>query len=928
MNNYKNYKFILNESLDDIKSEGYFFEHKSGAKLIYIDNDDENRVFSVCFKTMPKDNTGAAHIMEHCVLCGSENFRLKDPFNELDKGSLNTYLNALTFSDKTLFPIASTNEKEFYKLMNVYLDAVFFPLIYERKGIFLQEGWHKTKNGINGVVYNEMLGALSDPEELLELKITQKLFKDTDYRYCSAGMPEDIPKLSYESFLDFHKKYYHPSNSIIYLYGKNDMKKCLDFIDGFLSKFEFKPIKTEYKHQEPFYEPQTIEICYDGEENIIEVGFASFFSYDFVKSEAINVLCSALFNSEASPIRQALLNSGICEDVQAYTDEDMYMGVLFIKFCGVKCENAEVLREALTKALNDVYSKGINKKLLDGCILNEKFYFSEADFGHKPKGLFYNLRILQSFAYGKENFDGLKFSSIFEKIEKIDYISLLKESVADNKHCVYAVLKKGETSQKSENFDFIEYNENEFLDYQNIEDDKYNIRKISPIMLSDIDPNPIKLESSVLDNGGIIFNTIKNDEIIYVNFALDTSCIPFELKKYIGIYIYLLGKMNTLNYSYEELNNDINYYFGGFDIYSSLYNLKESGSFLPVVNFSVKAFKNNGDKIFSVIKEIIFESDFFDLNRMKLLLRELKSRIEESFYTDGSFFAGLRCCSYFDISSRYEENIKGMEFYWFLCDILSQESFEETAQCLLSLKNCLLKKDNIFLSFSSALNEEKNILNNYKAFCGCFCDEEVKNKYLCINENKYLNEAFILKSSVNYNIMAADYFKSGIKYNGKLIPINKIIASDYLWNKVRAENGAYGSNLSIKRNGIMLFSSYRDPKLENTFIIYERAFDYLSRLKLEKTELNKYIIGTINILDKPIKDNMINEIAMFRYFLGISYEQLKKEREEVLSFKNEDIKELSVVLNEALSKNFVCSLAQKDNIKTAENRFCRIKSLF
>lgn len=923
----ENYKLVLKEKIEDIKSEGYVFEHKSGAKVIFIDNTDENRVFSVCFKTLPENNTGVPHIMEHSVLCGSEKYRVKDPFNELDKGSINTYLNAITFYDKTLFPVASTNEKDFRNLMEVYLDGVFFPLIYERKGIFLQEGWHKEKDGINGVVYNEMLGAFSQPEEKLDFKIKEELFQNTKYKYYSGGVPEDIPKLSYEEFLDFHRRYYHPANSIIYVYGKNDLKEILNYLDTALSRFEYREIKNEYIKQEKPKNNKPVEISYEEDKSILEVAFIGAFAYEYEKITALNILCDALFNSEAAPIKRKLIDSGLCTDVEGYVDEDLYQSMIIISLQGSEEKNTDRFKMILENALKEIYEKGIDEKLLKGCLLNEKFYIAEGDFGYKPKGLFYNLRLLQGFVYGEESFKNLSFKALFEKAEKCNYMELLKEFFIDNKSFVYGILKNGEAKAENEICLTIENNEKEFLEYQSLEDRKEDIENIPSINLKEIGEEPFIIKG-LEENENMVYCKPENEDIVYATLVLDTSKIPFELKKYLGIFRYLIGRLETENYSVEEINNEVNYYFGGFEAYFSSYYLRDN-SFMTSLNFSVKALKENSDKIFEILEEVIFKTKFEDIEKIYNKLKEFKNKIEDSFYNSATNTSVLRCLSYFNDLNRYNEEIRGISFYDFLSELLDKGKNEEIINKISELKKYLFRQENLTFSLCCGEDIKKKLQKNYLSFKECFSKDK-GSLFLIKAINKSLNEGFVLNGDVNYNIMGADYAKSGFSFNGRLQVINKIIETDYLWNKVRVENGAYGSALSIRRNGVLFFSSYRDPSIKATFEIYKKTSQYLKSLKLRESEIKKYIIGTINVLDKPIKDNSLCELALFRYFSGIGYEQLKRERIEVLSFNNMDILEAEEMFSrifKADNQCYLCSIGNEKMIKKAEDSFNNVRNI-
>ncbi len=927
-----NFKLLKNEYIDDISSEGFIYEHISGAKLVYIENDDNNRVFSATFKTLPENNKGIAHIMEHSVLCGSRRYPVKDPFNELSKGSLNTYLNAMTFSDKTMYPVASTNEKDFINLMNVYLDAVFFPLIYERKGIFLQEGHHKEKEKINGVVYNEMKGVFSSPDRIIDFKTTEKLFEDTKYKFYSGGVPEFIPELTYEEFLEFHKKYYHPANCILYLYGDIDIDKYLEFIDrDYLSEFDFKEIKMEYMLQKKYEEIKTTEFNYEvydnqceENKNYFECGAIIGDALDFKLSFAFEILTDILLETESSPLKKAFIKNGIGDNVCGGFDDGMFQTAFFVSVEKTEFNDLKKFKKVYFDTLNEIVENGLDRRLVESCINKYRFYFKEEDFGYKPKGLFYNILMIKSFVYNNGNFDGIKFNELFEYVDKLNFEEVIKKYLIENKSYVFAVMKP--VGKKNSETVFYE-DDAEFDNYKKITDTEGDIKKIPVLKIEDIDKLAKNIEISEDFIGGVklISSLIENDDIIYVNMLFDTRTLDAEELKYISVLKYIFGKLDTKSYSYEQVSNEINFYFGDFNADFETYG--NDNDFLPVLSINMKFLRKNIDNVFSIAEEVIFSS-VFDKKRIKELLLEFCLLLEKSFVKNGHIYAVSRCMSYLSECDRYSQYVEGLEFYRFLKGLLND--FDSKADIVVNrlkvVSHKIFNKNAMTFGLVCDEGNYKNVYGKLQNICGKFNNSDfIRKNIRLINDCE--NEAFIIGSEVQYNVMAADYKKFGVKYEGKMLAIEKIIQSDYLWNKIRVEGGAYGSGFSFLRRGLFYLYSYRDPNVLKTFDAYKNIPDYLKNIRLSDREMRKYIIGTINVLDRPIKISQIMNKILKRKLSKISDEQRQAEREAVLSIKQSDISEFSDIFEKCLTKSHICSFGNEYALKNEGVYFNSIKNL-
>ena len=458
--NYNGFILVREENIKEVNSIARIFEHeKTGARLLHMENDDTNKVFSIGFKTPPEDSTGVMHILEHSVLCGSRKFPTKEPFVELVKGSLNTFLNAMTFSDKTIYPIASQNEKDFFNLMDVYLDAVFYPNIYKTKEILMQEGWHydleKKEDELTykGVVYNEMKGAFSSPEGILMRKIQETLFPDNTYSNESGGDPKYIPDLTYEQFIDTHKKYYHPSNSYIFLYGDMNLEKCLKFInEEYLADFDRKEIDAEIKPQEKYNSIKDVEYIYsiseeddDSEKTFLALNYVTGRSTDEEVYMDLNLLEYILLEAEGAPLKKALLDAEIGKDVFGSFDGGILQPVFSIIAKNSDVSKKEEFRKVVYDTLNDIVKNGIDKKLIEGCINAFEFRLREADTGGYPKGLVYYMNAMDSWLYGGDPLMHIKYEHAIENVKKSlntnHFEELIKKYMLDNTHASLLTLK-------------------------------------------------------------------------------------------------------------------------------------------------------------------------------------------------------------------------------------------------------------------------------------------------------------------------------------------------------------------------------------------------------------------------------------------------------------------------------------------------------
>lgn len=967
----KNYHgFILKEEkeIKEINSLARIFEHeKTKARLLHLENDDKNKVFSIGFRTPPENSTGVAHILEHSVLCGSRKFPTKEPFVELIKGSLNTFLNAMTFADKTIYPLASKNEKDFFNLMDVYLDAVFYPNIYNQKEIFMQEGWHyeleKPEDELTykGVVYNEMKGAYSSPDGVLMRKIQETLFNNT-YGVESGGDPDHIPDLTYEEFLSFHKKYYHPSNSYIFLYGDMNLDKCLKFInDEYLSRFEYCKVDSEIKEEkirnEREYRLEEYAISKDEnekEKTFLSLNYVTGKAYDEEVHLALYTLEYLLLETQGAPLKKALLDAKIGKDVYGELDTSVLQPVFSIIVKNSEEDKREEFERIVEKTLQDLVKNGIDKKLIEACINIIEFKLREADLQGFPKGLYYYITLMDSWLYDKSPLIHLQYDKMIEKmktalntnyfeslIEKYllnnSYSSLLivkpSKDLAEQKEIyLKEKLKKYKESLSDEEINNIIKETNKLIERQRTPDSKEALETIPMLTLEDIDKKSEDFsvkEEKIKDIKVLWYETFTN-KIAYINMFFNAKALPKDLIPYGSLLSSLLGKVDTKYESYIDLSNEVLINTGGIYFKTEVFGDDlDINKYYPFVVGYSRAVKDKIPSQLEILSNIYNNTIFKDKKRIREIVQQLKSRIEMKFVEMGHMVVALRLNSYYSPASRYIEYTSGYEFYKFIKDL--EENFDskvdELIEKLEEVKNIIFNKENLLIAITGGKEELEELKKNIDIIDKNLQKEtHKKQEYEFEVEQK--NEGLLCPSNVQYVGKGFNFRRLGYDYSGKLNVLKTIVSLDYLWNKVRVQGGAYGGFASLVRSGNLAFVSYRDPNLVETLKAYDDVVKYIEEFSVDNREMTKYIIGTISDLDSPLTAPMAGEKAVSMYIRNITQDKLQKERLEVLETKIEDIKNSANMLKDIIKEDFICVLGNDNKIKENKSIFNNIENIF
>lgn len=963
----KYHGFTLTEKkfVEEVNAECLLFTHdKSGARLLKVANDDHNKLFNIAFKTAPENDYGTPHIMEHSVLNGSKNFPVKSPFDVLMQGSLNTFLNAMTGSDITTYPVASMNDKDYFNLMHVYLDAVFNPQIYSDPKILQQEGWHYELNSkdepliYKGVVYNEMKGAYSSPEVELDYQINKILFPDNTYGVSSGGYPTEIPKLTYEYFLNFHKKYYHPSNSYILLYGNADLNQELEFIDReYLSKYDVSPDKVEIPLQKPFDALKDVEKTYAVPEGS-PVENQTFLSLSFVAGQStdralcmtFDVLTEALVNHESAPIRIALQEAGIGRDVRA-TFNEAQQNVFQITVQNANPEDKDRFREIVFSVLKKVSEEGLDKTMIEGILNRMEFRLKEGDSAQK--GLMCIMMTYQSWFFANDPFIGLEFNKPLAEVKKALQTNLLettiKSHLISNPHALLMVLKPESglqakidlaTTEKlkaykaglsDEELNKLVAQTKELIEYQQSEDSPEALATIPMLELADIGKEIewyAVTEKTVADAPVLHFDEFTND-IIYSNLYFDVRVLPQELIPYAKLLSTLLGKLGTEKYSYGELDNALNIYTGGFyALTTSFLENKTDEKLLPKLMVSSKATADKTGKLFELIDEILNKSNFGDTLRLKELITREQARVDSDIKNNGLNYAMTRLNSYYLNSGKFNELVNGLEYYRFITG-LSVNFNEKAADIRAKLSETarlLFARDNVIAGVTCSEKDYLAFSEGMEKLGASFPKDAVTLKDWKFDFTKK-NEGLLTASKVQYVVKGYDYKKLGYKYDGKMRVLNQVLSTDWLQNQVRVIGGAYGGFAGFSPTGNVYFASYRDPNLKETLENYDNTVGYLDKFEADEKTMTRFIIGTVSRLDQPMNAADKGNLAFQRYFEKTTPEELKAEREAVLSATPADIKGMSKLVADILAQDAFCVYGNYEKIKENAGLFGELVKL-
>ena len=962
------YTLLEEKNIAELSTEAKVYEHKkSGARVLCLKNQDKNKVFSIAFRTPATDSTGVAHITEHSVLCGSEKFPLKDPFVELIKGSLNTFLNAMTYPDKTVYPVASTNDKDFQNLMDVYCDAVFHPNCIKNPHTFSQEGWHYTLDekgnlGYSGVVYNEMRGAFSEPESVLERYIFHSLFPDTTYGNESGGDPEDIPNLTYDAFQAFHARYYHPSNSYIILYGDLDMEEKLEWLDEqYLAEYTKINPDSEIARQKGFQKMSEETEYYPISKEEDPEGKA-YFSYNFVldteqdakKSLAFSYIGHALISGPGAVLKQRLLEEGLGEDIFGGYADGVLQHYFTITAKNAKEEDKARFLKVIQECLREASEKGLDHKTIRAAIHHDAFQYKEADYGNTPKGLIYSLKALDSWLYDGKPWLYLEQDCYFKELEKavdIGYFEeLLKEYFLDVTHASLVALlpkpglteeneeklakklKEKKDSLSNDEIEAIKKEEEALLHYQNEENSKKALESLPVLSREDLGKKAESYprEEERLSGKKIWLYPVDSKGVLYLRLLFNTRDFSEEELSYLSVLSTAFAYMDTDHYSFQDLNSEIYLHSGGFSTDITSYpDFQDKNKYTGVFSLCFKFLEGEMQQGLGYLGEILFHTHFSDEKRLSEILLEIKSRERMRLESTGHSYAVISAMESFSPTSFYHERVKGIRYYHFIEKL--EEEFrkkpKDLGDKLTALSKKLLEGKNLCIAVGGDVEiyrKEKESLSDF--LTKHFPEKEEWEESVFVS-GKGERKAWITPSQVNYVARVGSFLDKALPYTGALKVMKNALTFDFLWKNIREKGNAYGIMSGFGRSGESYVVSYRDPHVGRTYEVYKKIADYLCNFEATELEMTKYIIGAISEMDTP-------KPAYTKFLLGLSCtlshltnEDLQKERDEVLSASPETIRELSAYIDKAFSEEILCTIGNRQKIEENKSYFDEIKEV-
>ncbi|XP_020580862.1 presequence protease 2, chloroplastic/mitochondrial-like isoform X2 [Phalaenopsis equestris] len=957
---------ISEQFISECKSNAILYKHKkTGAEVISVSNDDENKVFGIVFRTPPKDSTGIPHILEHSVLCGSKKYPLKEPFVELLKGSLNTFLNAFTYPDRTCYPVASTNTKDFYNLVDVYLDAVFFPRCVEDFQTFQQEGWHYELNdpaeemSFKGVVFNEMKGVYSQPDNILGRVSQQALFPENTYGVDSGGDPKVIPKLTFEEFKEFHRKYYHPSNARIWFYGDDDPEERLRILSAYLDQFKASPTSNESRveAQKLFKEPVRIVEKYPAGEggdlkkkHMVCVNWLlSDGPLDLETELTLGFLDHLLLGTPASPLRRVLLESRLGDAIVGGGVEDELLQPQFsVGLKGVAQDDIKKVEELIVNTLENLVKDGFTTEAVEASMNTIEFALRENNTGSFPRGLSLMLRSVGKWIYDRDPFEPLKYEkplrSLKERIakegSKAVFSPIIEQYILNNPHRVTIemqpdpekasrdeaeekeILQKVKESMTEEDLAELARATQELRLKQETPDPPEALRTVPSLSLQDIPKKPTHVPTNIGEVNGVqvLHHDLFTNDVVYSEVVFDMSAVKKELLQLIPLFCQSLLEMGTKEMDFVQLNQLIGRKTGGISVYPFTSSVR--GKVNPCTRIIVrgKAMSGKVEDLFNLMNCIIQDVQFTDLQRFKQFVSQSKARMESRVRGSGHGIAAARMDAKLNVAGWISEQMGGISYLNFLEDLEKRldQNWDEISSSLEEIRKSIFSRKGCLVNMTA---DEKN-LNHSTKFVTKFLDllpsSASAESDPLRNQLPPVNEAIVIPTQVNYVGKAGDIYEAGYQLNGSAYVISKYIGNTWLWDRVRVSGGAYGGFCDFDtHSGVFSYLSYRDPNLLKTLEVYDGTATFLRELDLDEDSLTKAIIGTIGDVDAYQLPDAKGYSSLLRHLLGITNEEREIRREEILSTRLKDFKEFADVVETVKNKGVVVVVASPQDVAAA-----------
>ncbi|KAF6004868.1 hypothetical protein F1559_003332 [Cyanidiococcus yangmingshanensis] len=978
---------IKSEFIPEIQSYVRLYKHEEyGTEVVSVVNDDENKTFGVAFRTPPGDSTGVPHILEHSVLCGSRKYPVKEPFVELLKTSMNTFLNAMTFPDKTCYPVASTNLRDFYNLVDVYLDAVFFPRL--TPDTLAQEGHHVELDSVDGqmcikgVVYNEMKGAFSSPERVLMSASQRALFPDTTYGVESGGDPAEIPELTWEAFKGFYDRCYHPGNARIWFYGDDPedmrLRKVAEFLEDFSQTGDrprtMDPKTTSVSIQRPFVEPRTVELSYASDESGKFYTTLNWMLHGTVVSQSAEhllslvVLDQILLGSSAAPLRKALIDSGLGEDIiGGGLESDLLQMSFSVGMKGIAREqDSKQVAEVVLGTLRKLASEPLPEDLVLASLNTIEFRLRENNTGSFPRGLALMLRAMTTWLHDGDPITMLSFEQplamLRKRIESGEplFQAIIQQELLENAHRVQVILrpdaelaKKTEEIEKSRletlrqslskaELEGLVHETQRLREKQAAPDAPEDIAKVPSLHVSDLDRTVKTVpreEKTSADGVTILSHPLSTNGIVYVDIGFDTTRVPSDLLPLLGIYAESLFEIGTRKEDFVALQRRIGRDTGG--VRATVVTTQQVDEFGngPVIQrlfLRGKATSGQTEALFGILSDVLHEISFTNRDRIRQLIIEERAGLESRLVPSGHLMTANRLKAQYRRSDWLNEQLSGISYLRFLRTLQQRvdHDWDLVMADLERLHRYVLARQNLIVNVTYPDMETvqphlESFLTGLPARATAATLETESTPAMDMAPLRPINEGLVLPARVNYVGKAANLLDAGVRVHGALLLATRYLSNTYLWEEVRVKGGAYGGFCRLDpRTGTFLFLSYRDPNIEKTVDIYDHASDFLQRAQLSRDEIDKSIIGIIGDMDTYELPDTKGFTSTMRYLTGETDELRQKRRDEIFGTSVEDFRRLGEALAYVRERGSVAVLGAKDAIRRAESHLAleRIES--
>ena len=939
----RGFRLVNKQYVESKAADLYTLRHeKTGAELLYFDRSDENKTFSVAFKTMPEDSTGVFHILEHSVLNGSRKFPVKEPFVSMLQSSMQTFLNAMTYSDKTVFPVSSRNEQDLFNLMEVYLDAVFCPAIYDRPEIFMQEGWHyefksdDSEPYFNGVVFSEMKGVYADVDRVIADETERMLFPDTSYGFISGGHPDNITDLTYEKFIATHKRFYHPSNARIFLDGHMDVDAALALIDDdYLSKYDRREPDFDFVRQTPkavestlLFEPR------EGEEELAHLSVAKILCDhdDVLKIYAAKVLADYLTGSNEAPLKRAFLEKGLAQDISLEICDGIYQPFFALVVRNTSADKFDEIKAFIPEAVKAMLANGLNRRSLTASL--ERFAFVNREIS-EPYGVELAVKALDGWLYGDDPLTHIDNAGVFvelhAKLEEGFFEALLDEMLGSAEAMSYlSVLPsttKAELDAKRESDKIAaataEWSADErarqlaafkkMQQWQQTPDTDDALAALPHLALKDVPVEVAPIETAISSVRGCDVLEVNGDTngIVYLNLYFDVSDFTCDELRLLNVMTAFFGELRTEHYSADELQTDIKATLGGLELKIAVMSKAgDTAHCKPYLLVGASMLKENVTPALELIREILLNARFDEADRIAETVAQSDYFLKQSLIGNGHVFAISKALSAFSSEDALKETLEGESFVKWFADFAEKfgadpESFSKR---FAELNAKAFTSGRLFAGFGGELE-----LSSLESLIAAIPDgKPAAAAELPVFERG--NCAIEIPSDVGYSALGNNLYAMGRRFTGACSVLGSLMTFGYLWNAVRVQGGAYGTGMSVRANGDVFCYSYRDPNLKNSLAAFGGTADFLQGFLAQGMPLDDIIIGTVNQTDPLLDPSGKCDLMCARYLRGTAHDDIARIRREILSTSPDDLAELIGMLRECVESGRFCAVGNRDSV--------------